>query len=153
MKKLAAAFAFAATLTLAAPALAQDIPVLVEEAAAAGWAYGDNGNITTPQTDSEEQDCGSTWLMLDKAYDEGTFDADLVAAMPEQMSPAAAKSELAAWSARLKKKLGDPMAAFQAGVADKRRYQMMLGKAAAGDPQSMFVLAWNTRGCLIATAE
>ncbi|AKM09355.1 hypothetical protein [Croceicoccus naphthovorans] len=153
MKKIAGAIASIAALSLAAPAAAQDIPVLVEEAAAAGWAYGDNGNITTPQTDSEEADCGSTWLMLDKAYSEGSFDADLVAAMPAQMNPSAAKKELSAWAKRLEKRLGDPMAAFQAGVADKRYYGMQLGKAAAGDPQAMFILAWNTRGCLIATAE
>ncbi len=153
MKSLFIALASCAALSAASFAHAQDIPVLVEDAAQAGWAYGDNGNITTPQTVSEEMQCGAMWSRLDQAYKDGEFDADLVESMPEQIKPAAASAELNAWSERLQSEIDDPMATFRADAAANHRWNMMIGKAAAGDPQSMFVLGWNYRGCLISTAE
>ncbi len=153
MKSLIVALASCAALSAATIASAQDIPVLVEDAAQAGWAYGDNGNISTPQTLSEDKQCGAMWSRLDQAYTDGMFDADLVDSMPDQIKPAAASAELNAWSERLADEIDDPMATFRADAAANHRWNTMIGKAAAGDPQSMFIMAWNYRGCLISTAE
>ena len=142
----------ALALAVSSPALAQLVPVMVEDAAKAGWEYG-AGSGLSPMTESEELYCSAKWMLWEEALNYDTFDQDILSTFPDEMGKAATVARRQAWVARMSKwwKTSQPEAfnAIEDAAYDQEDMLEDAELAAAGDPEKMFSLATNLATCLV----